>query len=98
MSGGDARWRYVITLHLWRSTSVRVQSDRPSLWANTGEEFTMCHPIIMEYVKGKALSRRDLFRGSAAAGAAIVASAALTPRPVLAQPASRVVDLTPTLT
>ena len=29
----------------------------------------MCHPIIMEYVKGKALSRRDLFLGSAAAGA-----------------------------
>ena len=58
----------------------------------------MCHPIIMEYVKGRALSRRNLFRGSAAAGAAIMASAAMTPRPVLAQPASRVVDLTHTLT
>ena len=58
----------------------------------------MCHPIIMEYVKGKALSRRDLFRGSAAAGAAIVASTALTPRPARAQQPSRVVDLTHTLT
>lgn len=58
----------------------------------------MCHPIIMEYVKGKALSRRDLFRGSAAAGAAIVASGALSPQPALAQGASRVVDMTHTLT
>ncbi|MEM1372686.1 MAG: cyclase family protein [Pseudomonadota bacterium] len=53
---------------------------------------------MMEYVKGKALSRRDLFRGSAAAGAAIVASSALSTRPVLAQPATRAVDLTHTLT
>lgn len=58
----------------------------------------MCHPVIMEYVKAKALSRRDLFRGSAAAGAAIVASTAIAPRPVLAQAATRVVDLTHTLT
>lgn len=58
----------------------------------------MCHPVIMDYVRGKALSRRDLFRGSAAAGAAIVASAALAPRPVMAQGASRVVDMTHTLT
>ena len=58
----------------------------------------MCHPIIMEYVKGKALSRRDLFRGSAATGAAIVAATALAPRPVLAQAATRVVDVTHTLT
>ena len=58
----------------------------------------MCHPVIMEYVKAKALSRRDLFRGSAAAGAAIVASTAIAPRPVLAQAATRVVALTHTLT
>ncbi len=58
----------------------------------------MCHPVIMAYVKGKALSRRNLFRGSAAAGAAIVASTVAAPRPVLAQPASRVIDLTYTLT
>ena len=49
-------------------------------------------------VKAKALGRRDLFRGSAAAGAAIVASAAMAPKPVLAQGAKRVVDLTYTLT
>ena len=55
----------------------------------------MCHPVIMEYVKGKALSRREMFLGSAAAGAAIAASA---PRPVLAHGATRVVDLTYTLT
>lgn len=58
----------------------------------------MCHPVIMEYVKGKALSRRDLFRGTAAAGAAIAASTVLSGRPVLAQPATRVVDMTHTLT
>ncbi|MEO1399426.1 MAG: cyclase family protein, partial [Pseudomonadota bacterium] len=58
----------------------------------------MCHPIIMDYVKGKALSRRDLFRRSAAAGAAIVASTAVTTRPALAQAATRVVDMTHTLT
>lgn len=58
----------------------------------------MCHPLIMEYVKGRALSRREFFRGSAAAGAAIAATAALAPRPVLAQAASKVVDMTHTLT
>ncbi|MEM1005066.1 MAG: cyclase family protein [Pseudomonadota bacterium] len=58
----------------------------------------MCHPVIMEYVKGKALSRRDLFRGSAAAGAAIIASGVLPARPVMAQVPSRVVDVTHTLT
>ncbi len=58
----------------------------------------MCHPVIVEYVKSKALARRDLFRGAAAAGAAMVASAAIAPRPVLAQPARQVVDLTHTLT
>lgn len=58
----------------------------------------MCHPVVMEYVKGKALSRRDLFRGSAAAGAAIVASSVVGSRPLMAQTPSRVVDLTYTLT
>lgn len=58
----------------------------------------MCHPVIMEYVKGKALTRRDLFRAPAAAGAAIAASAVLTPRPVLAQAATQVIDVTHTLT
>lgn len=58
----------------------------------------MCHPLIMDYVKGKALSRRDFFQGSAAAGAALAATAALSPRPVLAQAATQVVDMTHTLT
>ena len=58
----------------------------------------MCHPIIMEYVKGKALNRRDFFRGSAAAGAAIVAASVTPTRPLMAQTPSRVVDLTHTLT
>ncbi|MEM6440940.1 MAG: cyclase family protein [Pseudomonadota bacterium] len=57
----------------------------------------MCHPLILEYVKGRALSRRDLFRGSAAAGAALAAATAL-PRPLMAQTPSKVVDLTHTLT
>jgi kynurenine formamidase len=58
----------------------------------------MCHPVIVEYVKARALSRRDFFRSSAAAGAAAVAAASLAPRPVLAQAATRVVDVTHTLT
>jgi kynurenine formamidase len=58
----------------------------------------MCHPLIMEYVKGKALSRRDLFRGSATAGAAILASSAIPSGPLMAQTPSRVFDLTYTLT
>ncbi|MEM8837028.1 MAG: cyclase family protein [Pseudomonadota bacterium] len=58
----------------------------------------MCHPVIMEYVKGKALSRRDFFRGSAATGAALVAASTLSPRPVLAHAATKAVDLTHTLT
>ncbi|MEM9783968.1 MAG: cyclase family protein, partial [Pseudomonadota bacterium] len=57
----------------------------------------MCHPVILEYVKGRALSRRDLFAGSAAAGAALAVAAA-TPRPLMAQTPQRVVDLTHTLT
>lgn len=50
-----------------------------------------CHPVIVEYVKQRALSRRDFFRGTAAAGA-------LAPRPLLAQGATRIVDVTHTLT
>jgi len=58
----------------------------------------MCHPAIIEYVKAKALTRRDFFRGAAASGAAIGASAALGPDTALAQGATRVVDVTHTLT
>jgi len=57
----------------------------------------MCHPVIMEYVKGRALSRRDLFKGSAAAGATLAVAAA-APRPLMAQTPQKVVDLTHTLT
>ncbi|MEO0959886.1 MAG: cyclase family protein, partial [Pseudomonadota bacterium] len=57
----------------------------------------MCHPVILEYVKGRALSRRDLFKGSAAAGAALAVAAA-APRPLMAQTPQKVVDLTHTLT
>ncbi|MEM6973527.1 MAG: cyclase family protein [Pseudomonadota bacterium] len=57
----------------------------------------MCHPVILEYIKGRALSRRDLFKGSAAAGAALAVAAA-GPRPLMAQTPSKVVDLTHTLT
>lgn len=58
----------------------------------------MCHPVIMEYVKGKALSRREMFRGAAAAGAAIAASTVIGSRPLMAQTPQRVVDVTHTLT
>ncbi len=53
----------------------------------------MCDICVMTSVKERMLSRRDFFRGSAAmaAGAAAVAAAA---RPVLAQPARQVVDMT----
>ena len=57
----------------------------------------MCHPVIMEYVKGKALTRRDMFRGAAAAGAAIAASSVVGSRPLMAQTPTQVVDVTHTL-
>lgn len=56
----------------------------------------MCHHCVMETVKSRMLSRRDLFRGSAAAaGAAALASISAPPR-AEAQPAtaSKWVDLT----
>jgi len=52
----------------------------------------MCNACVIEAVKGRMLSRRDVFRFSA--GAAAVAAAAASARPVLAQSAGRVVDLT----
>jgi kynurenine formamidase len=48
----------------------------------------------MERVKSRMLSRRDLFRGGAALAAGAAAAAALAPRPALAQPARRIVDMT----
>lgn len=58
----------------------------------------MCHPIIGEYVKGKALHRREVFLTSAAAGASLVAATTLSPATALANTTPRVVDLTYTLT
>ena len=58
----------------------------------------MCHPVITEYVKARAYSRRDLFPGSTAACAAIVASSVVGARPLMAQTPNRMVDLTYTLT
>lgn len=55
----------------------------------------MCNACVIEAVKGRMLSRRDVFRASAAAaGAAAVAAAGLSARPALAQASGRVIDLT----
>lgn len=56
----------------------------------------MCHACVIDNVKKSMLSRRDLFRGSAAAGLAAVASGAMSARPALAQSTGKVVDLTHT--
>lgn len=53
----------------------------------------MCHACVIEKVKASMLSRRDLFRGSAA-GAVAVAAGGLPVRPALAQSSGKVVDLT----
>jgi kynurenine formamidase len=54
----------------------------------------MCHHCVVESVKARMLSRRDLFRG-AAAGAAVASVGGLaTSVPALAQGMSRAVDLT----
>ncbi|MCT7376200.1 cyclase family protein [Chelativorans salis] len=52
----------------------------------------MCHHCVTESVKSRMLSRRDFFRTSAAAGAA--AAAVSMPKPLLAQDAGRVEDMT----
>ncbi|WP_159587029.1 cyclase family protein [Chelativorans xinjiangense] len=52
----------------------------------------MCHHCVTESVKSRMLSRRDFFRTSAAAGAA--AAVVSIPKPLLAQSASRVEDMT----
>ncbi len=54
----------------------------------------MCHACVMDTVKRRMLSRRDLFRGGAAAGIAAVAAGAMSARPALAQSGGRAVDLT----
>lgn len=54
----------------------------------------MCHACVTEAVKRSMLSRRQLFRGAAAVGAASVASGIVAAKPALAQASGRVVDLT----
>jgi kynurenine formamidase len=56
----------------------------------------MCHACVIESVKRDMLSRRSLFTGLAATGAAAVASGLLTARPALAQSSGKVIDLTHT--
>ncbi len=55
----------------------------------------MCHACVMEAVKKGMLSRRDLFRGSAALAApAVAAGLGLGARAAMAQTSGKVVDLT----
>ena len=53
----------------------------------------MCNHCVIENVKRNMLSRRSLFKGAAFAGAAAMVATG-TPGEVLAQPASKVIDLT----
>jgi kynurenine formamidase len=45
----------------------------------------MCHHCVIDSVKSRMLSRRDLFRGGAAVAASAALGASAVPRPVLAQ-------------
>ena len=54
----------------------------------------MCHACIIDNVKRTMLSRRSLFTGAAAAGAAAVALGPMTARTALAQSKGNVIDLT----
>jgi len=56
----------------------------------------MCNTCIIEGVKETMLSRRKLFTGAAALGAASVAAGLVSSRPLMAQAAGRVVDMTHT--
>ena len=58
----------------------------------------MCHHCVTDSVKRRMLSRRDLFKGAAATGAAAVATGLIAARPALAAAHGSVVDLTHTLT
>ena len=58
----------------------------------------MCHACVMESVKKRMLSRRDLFRGAGATGLAAAAAGLTAARPALAQSTGQVIDLTHTLT
>ncbi|MBM1220013.1 cyclase family protein [Ponticoccus sp. SC2-23] len=54
----------------------------------------MCHACIIEGARREMLSRRNLFKGAAALGAASVAAGLSSAAPLLAQSAGSVVDLT----
>jgi len=54
----------------------------------------MCHACVIEGVRKSMLSRRDLVRGTAAAGLASVAAGMGAARAALAEAAGRAVDLT----
>jgi kynurenine formamidase len=54
----------------------------------------MCDICVLEQVKERMLSRRDLFRASMAAGVAAGAAGLATTSPVLAQGARQVIDMT----
>lgn len=54
----------------------------------------MCHACIIEGARREMLSRRNLFRGAAALGAASVAAGLTSAQPLLAQSAGTIVDLT----
>ncbi len=48
----------------------------------------MCHHCVIESVKDRMISRRDLFRGGAAAAAAGAMAAVAAPTPLFAQSAA----------
>ncbi len=54
----------------------------------------MCNTCVMENVKASMLSRRSLFRSSAAAGAAAIAASIASSRASLAQSSGKAIDLT----
>jgi kynurenine formamidase len=54
----------------------------------------MCTTCLIDSVKASMLSRRSLFTGAAAVGAASVAAGLVSSRPLMAQAAGRVVDMT----
>jgi kynurenine formamidase len=54
----------------------------------------MCNACVIEDVKQSMLSRRGLFAGVAATGAAAAVASAFSARPALAQASGKVIDLT----
>lgn len=54
----------------------------------------MCHTCVIESVKSSMMSRRNLFTGATAMGAAAIALGAGAARPALAQSSGKVIDLT----